>query len=93
MMDPGLRREMAAMIPAAVRRGIFSTPRAWQLTPSGARQPVRPPRTKPARSGRTRRRDETLLAGCHDHLVDERRIAGIDDLFIELDPNWSGSSR
>src|SRR5208282_4466260 len=41
--------------------------------------------TKPARSGRTRRRDETLQPDATITLVGERRAAGIDDLFIELD--------
>jgi probable Rubsico expression protein CbbX len=40
---------------------------------------------KPARSGGTRRRKETLLPDATITLAAERRAAGIDDLFIELD--------
>jgi probable Rubsico expression protein CbbX len=40
---------------------------------------------KPARSGGTRRRNETLLPDATITLAAERRAAGIDDLFIELD--------
>jgi probable Rubsico expression protein CbbX len=40
---------------------------------------------KPPRSGGTRRRKETLLPDATITLAAERRAAGIDDLFIELD--------
>jgi probable Rubsico expression protein CbbX len=40
---------------------------------------------KPARSGGTRRRKETLLPDATITLAAERRAAGIDDLFVELD--------
>jgi probable Rubsico expression protein CbbX len=78
VMDPGLRREMASIIPAAVSRRISGNP---------TRRPAARPAagTKPARSGRTRRRNETLQPGATITLADERRIAGIDDLFVELD--------
>ena len=78
VMDPGLRREWAPMIPAAVSRRISGNP---------TRRPAARPAagTKPARSGRTRRRNETLQPGATITLADERRIAGIDDLFVELD--------
>src|ERR1035437_4977379 len=77
-MDPGLRREWEPIIPAGV---------SWRISGN----PPRPPaarsaaRTKPARSGRTRRRNETLQPGATITLADERRAAHIDDLFIELD--------
>jgi probable Rubsico expression protein CbbX len=78
VMDPGLRREYAPIIPAAVSRRISGNP---------TRRPAARPaaRTRPARSGRTRRRNETLQPGATVALADERREAGIDDLFIELD--------
>lgn len=77
VMDPGLRREYAAIIPAAVSRRIAGNPR--RPTPHSTA------RTRPARSGRTRRRNETLQPGATITLADERRAAGIDELFIELD--------
>jgi probable Rubsico expression protein CbbX len=77
VMDPGLRREYAAIIPAAVSRRIAGNPRR-PAAHSAAR-------TRPARSGQTRRRNETLQPGATITLADERRAAGIDELFIELD--------
>jgi len=78
VMDPGLRREYAAIIPAAVSRRISGNPTRRPAARSAAR-------TRPARSGRTRRRNETLQPGATISLAGERREAGIDDLFIELD--------
>jgi probable Rubsico expression protein CbbX len=78
VMDPGLRREYAPIIPAAVSRRISGNPTRRPPARSAAR-------TRAARSGRTRRRDETLQPGATITLADERREAGIDDLFIELD--------
>jgi probable Rubsico expression protein CbbX len=78
VMDPGLRREFAPIIPAAVSRRISGNPTRRPAARSAAR-------TRPARSGRTRRRNETLQPGATVTLADERRAAGIDDLFIELD--------
>ena len=78
VMDPGLRREWAPIIPAAVSRRISGNP-TWRPAARSAA------RTKPARSGRTRRRNETLQPGATITLADERRAAHIDDLFIELD--------
>jgi probable Rubsico expression protein CbbX len=46
--------------------------------------------TKPARSGRTRRGDETLQPDTTITLVGERRAAGIDDLFAALDSELVG---
>ena len=45
---------------------------------------------KPARSGGTRRRKETLLPDATITLAAERRAAGIDDLFVELDVELIG---
>ncbi len=78
VMDPGLRREYAAIIPAAVSRRITGNPTRRPAARSAAR-------TKPARSGRTRRRNETLQPGATISLAGERREAGIDDLFIALE--------
>jgi probable Rubsico expression protein CbbX len=78
VMDPGLRREYAPIIPAAVSRRISGNPTRRPATRPAAR-------TRPVRSGRTRRRNETLQPGATIALADERREAGIDDLFIELD--------
>jgi probable Rubsico expression protein CbbX len=77
VMDPGLRREYAPIIPAAVSRRIAGNPRR-PVAHSAAR-------TRPARSGRTRRRNETLQPGATISLAEERRAAHVDDLFIELD--------
>jgi probable Rubsico expression protein CbbX len=77
VMDPGLRREYAAIIPAAVSRRIAGNPRR-PAAHSAAR-------TRPARSGKTRRRNETLQPDATITLADERRAAHVDDLFIELD--------
>jgi probable Rubsico expression protein CbbX len=83
VMDPGLRREYAAIIPAAVSRRITGNP---------TRRPAARPaaRTRPARSGRTRRRNETLQPDATVTLADERRAAHVDDLFIELDVELVG---
>ena len=78
VMDPGLRREYAAIIPAAVSRRISGNPTRRSAARSAAR-------TTPARRGRTRRRNETPPPGATITLAGERRDAGIDDLFIELD--------
>src|SRR6185312_16786864 len=77
VMDPGLRRDMAPLLPGAVSRWMSST---------HTRPPAAPrARTaKPARSGRARRGDETLQPNATITLVDERRAAGIDDLFAAL---------
>ncbi len=78
VMDPGLRREVVAIIPAAVSRQISGNPTRRPAARSAAR-------TRPARSGRTRRRNETLQPDATITLADERRAADVDDLFIELD--------
>ena len=82
-MDPGLRREMRPVIPAFGRKGISSTPIRRPAAPSAGT-------TKPARSGRTRRGDETLQPDATITLVDERRAAGIDDVFATLDSELIG---
>ena len=82
-MDPGLRRDMVGIIPAAVIRRASST---------RTRPPAAPPAamTKPAQSGRTRRRNETLQPDATITLAAERQAAGIDDLFVALDSELIG---
>jgi probable Rubsico expression protein CbbX len=78
VIDPGLRREYAPIIPAAVSRRISGNPRP---------RPAASPAAQKAsvRRGGIRRRDEILQADATVSLVDERRAAGIDDLFLTLD--------
>jgi hypothetical protein len=83
VMDPGLRREMGPIIPAAVTRWMSSTRTRRPAGPSAAM-------TKPARSGQTRRRNETLQPDATITLAGERRAAGIDDLFVALDSELIG---
>jgi probable Rubsico expression protein CbbX len=83
LMDPGLRREMRPVIPALGRRGITPTP-IWR--PAGHSAGM----TKPARSVRTRRGDETLQPDATITLLGERREAGIDDVFAALDSELIG---
>ncbi len=86
VMDPGLRREFAPIIPAAVSRRISGNPTRRPAARPESRSAARAAATtKPARSGRTRRRTETLPPGATITLADERRAARVDDLFIELD--------
>ncbi len=82
-MDPGLRRDMAGILPAAVIRQASSTRTRRPAAPSAAM-------TKPARSGQTRRRNETLQPDATITLAAERRAAGIDDLFVALDGELIG---
>jgi probable Rubsico expression protein CbbX len=81
--DPGLRREMAPIIPSAVTRWMSSTPTRRPAVPSAGM-------TKPARSRRTRRGDETLQPDATITLAGERQAAGIDDLFAALDSELVG---
>ena len=78
VMDPGLRREIVPLLPGAVTRRVGSTRvRRLEVPPAAV--------AKPARSGRSRRRNETLQPDATITLAAERRAAGIDDLFIALD--------
>src|ERR1700761_2401003 len=76
--DPGLRREYTPVIPAAVSRRISGTPGPRPPAAAAAGQ-------EPARRSQGRRRKETLQPGATVSLAEERRAAGIDDLFIALD--------
>ena len=90
-IDPGLRRDMVDIIPAAVLRRAAST-RARPPAAARARPPAAPPAamTNPAPGGRGRRRNETLQPGATITLAGERRAAGIDDLFVALDSELIG---
>jgi probable Rubsico expression protein CbbX len=83
MMDPGLRRDMAGLLPAAAVRGMSNTRTPRPAAPSAAM-------TKPARSGRTRRPSEMLQPDATITLAAERLAAGIDDLFVALDGDLIG---
>jgi probable Rubsico expression protein CbbX len=86
--DPGLRREYAPMVPAAVTRRISGAPRPRPAasSPVATKEPARRgPVKEPARRGPGRRRTETLQPDATVSLADERRAAGVDDLFTALD--------
>ena len=85
VMDPGLRRDYTPMIPAAVSRRIAGNPRHRPAAPSKRPAVASAAEAKTARSGRSRRRNETLQPDATITLADERRAAGIDDLFLALD--------
>jgi probable Rubsico expression protein CbbX len=86
VMDPGLRREIVPLVPGAFSRRMTST-RTRQVAGAGPRRPALPPvaAAEAVRRGRDRRRKETLLPDATITLAAERRAAGIDDLFLELD--------
>jgi probable Rubsico expression protein CbbX len=83
MMDPGLRRDMGGILPAAASRRMSSTRTRRPAAPSAAI-------TRAARNGRTRRPNETLQPDATITLAAERRSAGIDDLFVALDGELIG---
>jgi probable Rubsico expression protein CbbX len=83
VMDPGLRREYSAMIPAAVSRRISGDHIGRPAASRADAKPMGVP--EPARRSRGRRRTETLQPDATITLAAERRAAGIDDLFIGLD--------
>ncbi len=93
-MDPGLRREFSPFAPSAVRRApSVSRSRVRSVTPPGrSRLPAAAPTaaTKPARTGRARRRGETLQSDATITLESERQASGIDDLFATLDSQLIG---
>jgi probable Rubsico expression protein CbbX len=94
VMDPGLRREWAPVIPPAVSRRMSGTRARRQAVPSATRaQPQVAPavaRTKSARSGQTRRRNGALQPDATISLAGERQVAGIDDMFAALDSELIG---
>jgi probable Rubsico expression protein CbbX len=82
VMDPGLRRDYSPIRPAVVTRRRTGTRAPRRAVPSKVPSAAA---AKPARSGGPRRRKETLLPDATITLAAERRAAGIDDLFVELD--------
>jgi probable Rubsico expression protein CbbX len=100
VMDPGLRRDWGPLVPSAVSRRM-PFPRAPRTSraprraaPSAAptRSQAAPAvaRTRPARTSQPRRRAEALQPDATITLADERRAAGIDDLFAALDSELIG---
>ena len=91
LTDPGLRREMAPIIPSTIRRPNSggrrqeapSAPRAWLSTPAGTA-------TKPARSGKAPKHDETLQPDATVTFAAAWQAAGIDDLIAALDRDLIG---
>jgi probable Rubsico expression protein CbbX len=92
MLDPGLRREWAPLVPTAVSRRISGNRVRREAAPPATRtRPQAAPSgaaTKPAR--KTRRRNEALQPDGTVTLADERRAAGIDDVFIALNSELVG---
>jgi probable Rubsico expression protein CbbX len=87
VMDPGLRRDWAPMIPAAA---------SWRIAGNTKPRPAGNPKPRPAGATlatrepagtgrRGRRRNETLQSYDTVSLAEERQAAGIDDLFTALD--------
>jgi probable Rubsico expression protein CbbX len=95
-MDPGLRRDMTALVPNAVQRRLFGDIERVRTSSGGSARPSAIPgpgaRPRPgARPGRaSRRRTELLPPDATVSLIDERRAAGIDDLFAALDSELIG---
>jgi probable Rubsico expression protein CbbX len=93
IIDPGLRREYSAFVPGIGRGPSVNRGRVRAVTPPGrSRLSASGPGavTQPARSGRGRRRGETLEADATVTLESERRASGIDDLFAALDSQLIG---
>ncbi|HEV3381578.1 MAG TPA: AAA family ATPase [Trebonia sp.] len=79
VIDPGLRREFGPLLPGAVARRV-SGPRT--RLPAADMVATKAPA---ARGSRRRRPKETLQPDATVALAEERRAAGIDDLFVGLD--------
>jgi probable Rubsico expression protein CbbX len=91
VMDPGLRRDLAPVLrPAAMQRAAGSRNRPAPRPRAAGTRPAPAARAEPARTGRGRRRSETLLPDATITLAGERRAAGIDDLFAALDSELIG---
>jgi probable Rubsico expression protein CbbX len=82
-MDPGLRRQAELITPAVVMRRRSGIRPMRPAAPAAAM-------TKPARSGRARRQNETLHPEATLTLAAERRAAGVDDVFAALDGELIG---
>jgi probable Rubsico expression protein CbbX len=100
VMDPGLRRDWGSIVPSAVSRQMPSSrassfsaaPRRAAPSVARTRSQAAPAvaRTRPARASQPRRRAEALQPDATITLADERRAAGIDDLFAALDSELIG---
>jgi probable Rubsico expression protein CbbX len=99
IVDPGLRREFSPLIPRGVSRRLDTAvthrrsavpPVRRSAVPAVRRSAVPDAATGPARSGRTRRRGEALRPDATVTLADERKAAGIDDLFAVLETQLIG---
>jgi probable Rubsico expression protein CbbX len=93
IIDPGLRREYSAFVPGIGWGPSANRGRVRAVTPPGRSRLSAPGPgavTKPARSGRGRRRGETLEADATITLESERQASGIDDLFAALDSQLIG---
>ena len=92
--DPGLHREYMPMLPFALGRRTSTPPARRQAAPRPARPapsrlsfPAGSPAAmgKPPKSSQARRRNEVLAQDATITLAEERRVAGVDDLFVALD--------
>jgi probable Rubsico expression protein CbbX len=99
VMDPGLRRDWGPLVPEAVSRRMSFSRAPHGSRPRLAAPPAAPTRSqpapaaarpRPARASQSRRRAEALLPDATITLADERRAAGIDDLFATLDSELIG---
>jgi probable Rubsico expression protein CbbX len=86
VFDPGLSRDYSPMLPFALGRRTSGTrPRRARRT-----GPPPAPTPKPARTGRTRHRGDTLHPDATITLARESREAGIGDLLADLDKELVG---
>jgi probable Rubsico expression protein CbbX len=84
LTDPGLRREIAPLVPAAVSRRISGDNIGRAAASRLDTKPIGVP--EPASRGRYgRRRSDALQPHDTVSLAEERQAAGIDDLFTALD--------
>jgi probable Rubsico expression protein CbbX len=79
VLDPGLRRELDIASPTNLARRSSGT------RPMLPAVPPPPAMTRPARSGRTRRKNEALRSDATLTLAAERQAASVDDVFAALD--------
>jgi probable Rubsico expression protein CbbX len=88
-MDPGLRRDWAPIIknPASWRAGSSG---ARSITTAAAAVSTRPPSGGRPRTSSRRRAGNLLAPEAMVTLAEERRAAGIDDLFAALDQELVG---
>jgi probable Rubsico expression protein CbbX len=89
--NPGLRREWKGMVPTRAARARPSAARASAAVASSARpSSARPGAARPGRPPSRKRRGEVLGPDVTVTLAEERRVAGIDDLFTTLDAELVG---